>query len=224
MRPARPAGRGTATWPHGCRVWMTNLRSVTLAPVYPVRSARLLLRPLAAADVGALLAYRSLPEVCRYVPFEPMGREDVMARLREQWSCHALAQEGDALILGAELADTGQLIGDVMLRWISAEHRCGEIGYVFSPAFAGRGFAGEAAHAVLHLAFDDLGLHRVMARLDARNTASARLAARLGMRQEAHLVENEWFKGEWTDELDFALLGREWPSRALSGCPACSGA
>jgi RimJ/RimL family protein N-acetyltransferase len=224
MRPARPAGRGTAAWPHGCRVWMTNLRSVTLAPVYPVRSARLLLRPLAAADVDALLAYRSLPEVCRYVPFEPMGREDVMARLREQWSCHALAQEGDALILGAELADTGQLIGDVMLRWISAEHRCGEIGYVFSPAFAGRGFAGEAAHAVLHLAFDDLGLHRVMARLDARNTASARLAARLGMRQEAHLVENEWFKGEWTDELDFALLGREWPSRALSGCPACSGA
>jgi RimJ/RimL family protein N-acetyltransferase len=33
------------------------------------------------------------------------------------------------------------------------------------------------------------------------------------MRQEAHLVENEWFKGEWTDELDFAILEREW--RAL---------
>ena len=76
---------------------------------------------------------------------------------------------------------------------------------------------------MLHLAFDDLGLHRVFARVDARNTASARLAARLGMRQEAHLVENEWFKGEWTDELDFALLSREWPSRALDGCPACSG-
>jgi RimJ/RimL family protein N-acetyltransferase len=202
---------------------MTNLRPVTLAPVYPVRSARLLLRPLSAADVEALLAYRSLPEVCRYVPFGPMGHADVMARLSGQWSCHALAQEGDALVLGAELAGTGQLIGDVMLRWVSAEHRCGEIGYVFSPAFAGRGFAGEAAHALLHLAFDELGLHRIFARIDARNTASARLAARLGMRQEAHLVENEWFKGEWTDELDFALLGREWRSTVLSGCPACPG-
>jgi RimJ/RimL family protein N-acetyltransferase len=181
-----------------------------------------LLRPLSAADAEALLAYRSLPEVCRYVPFEPMGHEDVMVRLRGPWSRHALGEEGDGLVLGAELAETGQLIGDVMLRWISAEHSCGELGYVFSPAFAGRGFAGEAAHAALHLAFDDLGLHRVMARLDARNTASARLAARLGMRQEAHLVENEWFKGEWTDELDFAMLGREFRSVAVSGCPACS--
>jgi RimJ/RimL family protein N-acetyltransferase len=33
---------------------------------------------------------------------------------------------------------------------------------------------------------------------------------RLGMRREAHLVENEWVKGEWTDELVFAMLDREW--------------
>ena len=64
--------------------------------------------------------------------------------------------------------------------------------------------------ALLGLAFDDLGLHRVIARVDARNDASARLARRLGMRQEAYLVRNEWFKDEWTDELDFALLEEEW--------------
>jgi RimJ/RimL family protein N-acetyltransferase len=196
---------------------------VTAAPLYPLRSARLELRPLSAADVDALLAYRSLPEVCRYVPFTPMGPEDILARLRGPWSCHALTQEGDALLRGAELAGSGGLVGDVMLRWVSAEHSCGELGYVFNPAYAGRGLATEAAHALLHMAFDDLGLHRVFARLDARNVASARLAARIGMRQEAHLIENEWFKGEWTDELDFALLQREWPSAALPGCPACTG-
>jgi RimJ/RimL family protein N-acetyltransferase len=197
---------------------------VTNGPLFPVRTARLQLRPLSADDVDALVAYRSLPEVCRYVPFTPMGPEDILARLRGPWSCRALAQEGDALILGAELADGTGLVGDVMLRWASAEHSCGELGYVFSPAYAGRGLATEAAHAVLHLAFDELRLHRVFARLDARNTASARLAARLGMRQEAHLIENEWFKGEWTDELDFALLAQEWPSAALAGCPACPSA
>lgn len=196
---------------------------MTLAPVYPVRTARMLLRPLSSADVDALVAYRSLPEVCRYVPFTPMGPADIMARLRGPWARRALAQEGDALVLGAELANEGRLIGDVMLRWVSAEHRCGEIGYVLSPLYGGRGLAVEAAHAVLHIAFDDLRLHRVIARVDARNTASARLAARLGMRQEAHLVENEWFKGEWTDELDFALLAQEWRSSAFAGCYACSG-
>jgi hypothetical protein len=41
------------------------------------------------------------------------------------------------------------------------------------------------------------------------------------MRQEAHLRENEWFKGEWTDEIDFAMLAQEWPSWKLAGCPAC---
>jgi RimJ/RimL family protein N-acetyltransferase len=71
----------------------------------------------------------------------------------------------------------------------------------------------EACRVLLALAFDGLGLHRVMARVDARNDASARVLRRLGMRQESHLRENEWFKGEWSDELDFAMLEDEW--RAL---------
>jgi RimJ/RimL family protein N-acetyltransferase len=150
-----------------------------------------------------------------------MDASAVRARLEGQWSRQTLDQEGEALVLGVELAESGELIGDVMLRWISTRDGCGELGYVFHLAYGGRGYAAEAAHAVLHLAFDDLQLRRVIARVDARNTASARLASRLGMRQEAHLVENEWFKGEWTDELDFALLRKEWPSRRLAGCPAC---
>ncbi len=192
-----------------------------LAPVYPVSSARLLLRPLTEADVDDLVEYRSLPEVCRYVPFEPQSADDVIARLNGAWRRQTLDQEGSAITLGAELQDSGKLIGDVMVAWVSAEHSSGEIGYVFNPAYSGRGYAAEAAHAGLHLAFDDFGLHRVIARVDARNSASARLATRLGMRQEAHLRENEWFKGEWTDEFDFAMLAQEWPSRKLAGCPAC---
>jgi RimJ/RimL family protein N-acetyltransferase len=194
---------------------------VKLAPVYPVRSARLLLRPLTEADVDDLVEYRSIPEVCRYVPFEPQSADDVIARMNGPWRQQTLAQEGSSITLGAELEDSGKLIGDVMLRWLSAEHHCGEIGYVFNPAYAGRGYAAEAAHAGLHLAFDDFGLHRVMARIDARNSASARLATRLGMRHEAYLRENEWFKGEWTDEIDFAILAQEWSRLKLAGCPAC---
>lgn len=200
---------------------MSQAEQVTLAPGYPVRSARLLLRPVSPADVAAVVAYRSRPEVCRYVPFDPMDASDVRARLAGMWSRRTLDQEGQVLVLGAEVAASGELIGDLLLRWISAEDECGELGYVFHPAHGGRGYATEAAHAVLHLAFDDLRLHRVIARVDARNTPSARVAARLGMRQEGRLVENSRFTGEWSDELDFALLAREWPAQALAGCPAC---
>lgn len=192
---------------------------MSLHPAYPVRTRRLRLRPLTAADTEALVAYRSLPEVCRYVPFEPMTADDVRARLRGVWSRAELDGAGQALALGVELADTGALIGDLMLLWSSAEHRSGEIGYVFHPAVQGRGYATEAAHALLHLGFDGLGLHRVTARVDAANPASSRLLERLGMRREAHLVENEWFKGRWSDELDFAMLEQEWRAQHEGGCP-----
>jgi len=56
-------------------------------------------------------------------------------------------------------------------------------------------------------------LHRIIGRCDARNTASARLMGRLGMRREAHFRENEWFKDEWGDELIYAMLDGEWSER-----------
>ena len=181
-----------------------------LRPEYPVRTKRLLLRPLTTADVDALLAYRSRPDVCRYVPFQPMTPEVIHNRLATQWARTELTDEGQHLTLGVELAGTGQLVGDVILFWHSRVHGAGEIGYVVNPDFAGRGYATEAAREILRLGFEDLGLHRIVARIDERNEASARMARRLGMRQEARLVQNEWFKGEWSTELDFAMLADEW--------------
>jgi RimJ/RimL family protein N-acetyltransferase len=163
--------------------------------------------------VAALVAYRGRPDVCRFVPFEPMGEQEVVRRLAEVWDRSTLDTEGQRLALGVQRRDGGELVGDVLLVWHSLEHRGGEIGYVLNPAFAGHGYATEAVHTLLHLAFDELGLHRVTARVDARNRRSVALAVRVGMRQEAHLVKNEWFKGEWSDELDFALLAEEWEQR-----------
>jgi RimJ/RimL family protein N-acetyltransferase len=174
----------------------------------------LLLRPLTAADTTALLAYRSRLDVSRYVPFEPMDAATIAARVETVWARTSLDEAGQNLTLGVELTASGELIGDVVLFWHSRDDRGGEVGYVLNPKFSGHGYATEAVRALLGLAFDDLGLHRVIARLDARNVASARVAQRLGMRLEAHLVRNEWFKGEWTDELDYALLEDEWAAMA----------
>jgi RimJ/RimL family protein N-acetyltransferase len=65
---------------------------------------------------------------------------------------------------------------------------------------------------MLRLGFEGLGLQRIVARIDERNESSVRLARRLGM-QEARLVRNEFFKGEWSTELDFAMLTDEWYAR-----------
>ncbi len=184
-----------------------------LRPAYPITTARLKLRPLAAADTPELLAYRGRQDVCRYLPFEPMNEETLTARLAGDLGSRELTAEGQALTVGVELADSGRLVGDVVLFFRSARHASGEIGYVFHPDIAGRGYATEACEAVLNLAFDKtngLGLHRIVARMDARNSASARLASRLGMRQEARHRLSEMFKGDWADVVIYALLDHEW--------------
>ncbi len=187
-----------------------------LRPSYPISTLRLRLRPLGIEDTEELLAYRGRADVCRYLPFEPMDEQVLAARLAGDLGRREISAEGQALTLGAELAASGRLVGDVTLFFHSARHAGGEIGYAFHPDIAGQGYATEACAAVLNLAFDEfdgLGLHRVVARMDARNSASARLASRLGMRREAHHRSSEMFKGEWADVVVYALLDYEWHAR-----------
>lgn len=175
-----------------------------------IETERLLLRPFRPADLDDLHAIRSLPEVVRYLYGEVRSRQEVEDILAERVGLTSLVEDGDRLVLAVERRSDGRVIGDVTLWLRSAEHRQGEIGFVFHPDAQGHGYAREAAIALLGVAFGGLGLHRVFGRTDARNEASAALMRRLGMRQEAHLRENEIFKGAWGDELVFAILESEW--------------
>jgi RimJ/RimL family protein N-acetyltransferase len=84
---------------------------------------------------------------------------------------------------------------------------------VFNPDYHGRGLATEAAECMLTVGFESLGWHRIIGCCDARNIASARLMERLGMRLEAHFRHTEMVKGEWADELIYAMLDHEWKER-----------
>jgi RimJ/RimL family protein N-acetyltransferase len=195
-----------------------------LRPSYPITTPRLRLRPLTVDDTEELLAYRGRPEVCRYLPFEPMDEQVLTARLAGDLGRREITAEGQGLTLGVELAAGGRLVGDVVLLFHSADHAGGEIGYAFHPDVSGQGYAAEACAAVLDLAFDSsdgLGLHRVVARMDARNHASERLAARLGMRREAHFRSSEMFKGVWADIVVYALLDYEWHARCNDRSSQC---
>jgi RimJ/RimL family protein N-acetyltransferase len=108
-----------------------------------------------------------------------------------------------------ELRDSGEIVGHVT-NSIDPEHRQAEIGFMFDPAHQGRGYATEASRALVAHAFEHYGVHRVYGRLEPRNEASARVLEKLGMRREAHLIENEWVKGEWQSEAVYALLARQW--------------
>jgi len=185
------------------------------APDYPILTHRLRLRPFTRGDVEAVFAYRQREDVARFLFDSPMSHETVTEAIQQRISQSAVEQEGDKLVLAVDLRETGELVGEISLIWRSEIARQGELGYIFNPLFHGHGYATEASEALLRIGFEDLGLHRIMARCDARNRASWRVMERLGMRREAHFREHARFKGEWDEEFVYAILEDEWAARRV---------
>jgi RimJ/RimL family protein N-acetyltransferase len=158
-------------------------------------------------------AYQSDPEVVRFLPYGPRDRATVAERIAEWGERRRVEAEGDYLELAVERREDGRLLGDVYFALRSLQHELAVIGWVLAPGSRGRGYATEAARALLALAFDGMGAHRVMAELDDRNAASAAVCGRLGMREEARFVEDYRTKGEWAGTRVYAVLDREWRER-----------
>jgi RimJ/RimL family protein N-acetyltransferase len=181
-------------------------------PDYPIHTERLSLRPFTMDDLDALHDLQSREDVTRYLYWNPRTRREAREALAQRVNQWRFDEINDTIALAVVRRDTGALIGTANLIYASLPHSQGELGYVLHPDHHGQGFATEVTVALLRLGFEGAGLHRVYGRCDGRNVASARVMEKAGMRREAHLRENEFFKGEWSDEIIFALLAKEWPS------------
>jgi RimJ/RimL family protein N-acetyltransferase len=180
----------------------------------PLVTQRLVLRSFRPGDEDDTFAYRSIPEVTRYIPGDPKTREDVADLVAERATAGRIDEKSPFLTLAVELE--GRVIGDVLVHFDGLDGADGtqaEIGWVFAPDVAGQGYATEAARALVDLAFGELGVRRVWAQLEPENTRSARVCERLGMRREALFVQGSWFKGRWSDLAIYALLADEWNAR-----------
>ena len=172
---------------------------------------RLTLRLHRESDLDRLVAIYSQPDVARYLLEEPWTVESGRVQLDRRLRRTGLAEPVGALSLVIERA--GLAIGAISIWRTEAERRTVELGWTVDPEHGGSGYATEAVSAGLRIAFGQDDVHRVVAQMDARNTSSARLATRVGMRQEAHHRQDFWTKGEWTDSLVFAVLAGEHPPR-----------
>ena len=180
-----------------------------------VSGQRVILRRFRAADVPRFVAYRSRPEVARYQSWDaPYPRTEGERMVREVMAQHP-DTPGEWFQFAVALRGDGQLIGDCAVLTQAEDPSQCEIGFTIAPAYQGQGYASEAVRLLLGYLFTGRGKHRITARCDPRNAASAALMERLGMRREGHLRQSTWAKGEWTDDLLYALLHEEWHPATL---------
>ena len=177
----------------------------------PLRTERLVLRRFDGNDLDAFHAYHSMPETARFLPGPAKSYTQSMERVG-RYANFVFEKEGDWVCLAIEAKGQPGLMGEVVLKWLPGRGQ-GEVGWTLAPAARGKGYGTEAAAAVLDLGFGELGFHRIEARLDALNTASAGLCERLGMRLEGRHVEKWHYKGQWATELIYAVLEDEWRTR-----------
>ena len=181
---------------------------------HQLRSARLLLRRLHPDDAEALCAYRSLPEVARYQYWDCFCPDDAARLIEEQVGAEPNIP-GKWFQLAIVKADAGCVIGDCGLHCHKEHPHQMEIGITLAPRHQGRRYADEAIECLLDYIFGNLDKHRVFASMDVLNLPAVALCRRMGFRQEAHLVENIWFKGKWGSEYMYAMLKREWEARIM---------
>lgn len=171
-----------------------------------IETARLRLRPWGLGDVDDVLAYARDPEWSRFLhalpqPYDRRHAEQFIAR---QLLLDRVTQPAWAV------QSQESVIGGINVRFDFENALC-EIGYSIARTHWNEGFCTEAARAVIDAAFSTHPeLNRVHARADARNTASQRVMAKVGMRKEGVFRKRRVERGEAIDEAWFAVLRSEW--------------
>lgn len=171
-----------------------------------METERLLIRRFSPNDWQDLFEYLSQKDVVKYEPYgvftEDASREEAINRSKNE-SFWAVC-----------LKDTGKLIGNIYLS--KQEFDTWELGYVFNKNYQGKGFATEAAKALLNYIFKNMGAHRVVAMCNPLNEPSWKLLERLGMRREGYLIKNIYFHIDnnnqpiWQDTYEYAILASDW--------------
>lgn len=157
-------------------------------------------------DWTAVLEYTSDPQVMEFMPDGVFQDKEAMAFVNEN-----MGEAAEKFAVRLKDADT--LIGHIVFhKWYGDNTY--EIGWVFNPVYHNRGYATEAAKAVVKYAFEELNAHRVIATCQPENIASYRIMEKIGMRREAHFrkcIPAHYKKGTgWWDEYFYAILEEEW--------------
>lgn len=159
----------------------TFVQWCTMQTMPDILTTRLRLRPFTLSDAPHVYAIAGLREIADMTlsiphPYPSGAAEDWISTHSGEWDA------GVGITLAITTHDDS-LVGCVGLT-VAPQHRQAELGYWIAPLCWGRGYATEAAVALLTIGFDQMQLHRIQARHFVRNEASGRVMEKIGMQRE----------------------------------------
>lgn len=179
-----------------------------------IKTERLTIRFAEPGDAEAIFSYRSDFIENKYQGWFPDSVEEVHDYISNMPKTTDVAD----VCLQFVIINAGEdrLIGDMGITFTNHDKMQVEIGCTLDKTYHGKGYATEALKAMVDYLFVVLKKHRIIASVDPRNLASIRLIERLKFRKEAHFKKSYYLRGEWVDDIIYAMLETEWFNNELS--------
>ncbi|MCQ4087503.1 GNAT family N-acetyltransferase [Saccharibacillus sp. JS10] len=175
---------------------------------FEIETERLILRDAVPGDWSSIHIYASNPDVVQHSIWGPNTEAETQEYVTQLIELsHEKPRRSYELVV--TLKETGELIGGCGI------HQAGynaELGYTFNPQYWGKGYATEAAFAIVQLGFEQWEIHRIFATCRPGNTASSSVMKRIGMKREGRLREHLYFKGAFHDSEMYSILRQEFES------------
>jgi ribosomal-protein-alanine N-acetyltransferase len=184
-----------------------------VTPIPVLETERLRLRPFTLDDDVAVFALASHPEVARFVRFE--AHRDVAETRAFLELVERHYRRGDPFAWAIILRADGRLIGSCGFVSQAPERKSAEIGYWLGKPYWGKGYAVEAARALVQFGFEQMGLERVEAKCFLQNRSGEWVIEKLGMKFEG-TDRSERIKGQYPELRVYGIAKQEWDARGAS--------
>jgi RimJ/RimL family protein N-acetyltransferase len=153
-----------------------------------LKTKRLTLRPLTLDDIEWFATMRGDEDIMRFIGANgAVSRQVAEERLARHLVCW---NERGLGMFGARLRGEEAPVGWAGLQPLEGTDEI-EVGYAFAKPWWGKGFATEAATALVRWGFEEMGLERIVAVAYPENEASRRVMDKLGMRYEGSQIVHE---------------------------------
>jgi ribosomal-protein-alanine N-acetyltransferase len=182
--------------------------TATLRDLPSLETKRLLLRKLRLEDAEDMLEYAVDPEIAGlglWLPFHTLADSQTdLADTLERYN------KGDLVDWAIVLKAENKMIGRAGLHPISLSNARAEVGYASNRKYWGQGYMTEAIEEIITFGFQRLYLNRIEALILPENSASMRVAEKVGMKFEGLRRECTYIRGKFDDLRMYSILRQEW--------------